>query len=124
MAELGANDAGIAVRPGDLAPDDLYKLSAPNSSYQNFCIPYPDLGALDLALRTVDKSDALAEVESGVLGGVDTLNLDQRGVRVGVALATLEGQVLALKKGMPVSRPFSCSLRSQIVAVSFNNSTF
>ena len=52
-----------------------------------------DLGAPDLLLAAVDIGDALAVVESGGLGVVDTLNLDQAGVGVGVALASLVAEV-------------------------------
>lgn len=47
------------MRTGDLAPD------------------HPDVGAADLALGPVDKSDLLALVEVGGLGVVNTLDLDQ-----------------------------------------------
>lgn len=60
---------------GDLAPHDS------------------DLGAADLLGSAVDESDLLAEVEAGGLGVVDTLNLDQAGVGVGVALASLVAEV-------------------------------
>lgn len=60
---------------GDLAPHDS------------------DLGAADLLGGAVDKGDLLSEVEAGGLGVVDTLNLDQAGVGVGVALASLVAEV-------------------------------
>lgn len=44
--ELGADDARVAVRAGDLAPD------------------HADLGAADLLGATVDEGDLLAEVEA------------------------------------------------------------
>jgi hypothetical protein len=65
------------VRPGDLAPDDT------------------DLGAADLLLATVDVGNALAVVEGGGLGVVDTLDLDERGVGPDVVLRALERDVLA-----------------------------
>lgn len=60
---------------GDLAPHDS------------------DLGAADLLGGTVNEGDLLSEVEAGGLGVVDTLNLDQAGVGVGVALASLVAEV-------------------------------
>lgn len=60
---------------GDLAPDDS------------------DLAAADLLGCAVDEGDLLAAVEAGGLGVVDTLNLDQRGVGVGAALASLVAEV-------------------------------
>lgn len=83
--------------PSDLAPD------------------HTDLGAPNLPLSTVDESHLLAKVEpvrslshhvpisrliarsdspSGI-GVIHTLDLDQAGVRVGVALSTLVTQVAA-----------------------------
>lgn len=76
--ELGADDAGVAVWPGDLAPDDT------------------DLGAPDLLLAPVDESDLLAEVEVGALGVVNTLNLDQAGGRAGSVTRALVAQVTSL----------------------------
>lgn len=63
---------------GDLAPHDS------------------DLGAADLLRGAVDEGDLLSEVEGGGLGVVDTLNLDQAGVGVGVALASLVAEVTSL----------------------------
>lgn len=65
------------MRPSDLAPDDT------------------DLGASDLLLAAVDVCDALAQVERCGLRVLDTLDLDERGVGVGVTLAALVGKVLA-----------------------------
>lgn len=65
------------VRPGDLAPDDT------------------DLGAADLLLATVDVGNALAVVEGGGLGVVNTLDLDERGVGPDGVLRALERDVLA-----------------------------
>lgn len=65
------------VRAGDLAPDDT------------------DLGAADLLLATVDVGNALAVVEGGSLGVVDTLDLDERGVGPDRVLRALERDVLA-----------------------------
>ena len=48
-----------------------------------------NLGAADLLLCAVDICDTLSEVERSGLGVVDALNQDERGVWVGVALATL-----------------------------------
>lgn len=48
-----------------------------------------DLGAAHLLLCAVDVCDALAEIERSGLGVIDALNLDERGVWVGVALAAL-----------------------------------
>lgn len=74
VPELRLYDARVAVRAGDAPPDDAH------------------LGAVDLALGAVDERNALAEVELGVLLRSDTLDLDERGVRAGVALAALVAQ--------------------------------
>jgi hypothetical protein len=66
--ELGADDAGVAVRAGDLAPD----------------APVAGLAALGLGL--VDVRHALAGVPRDVLLGVHPLDLDQRRVLVLVRL--------------------------------------
>jgi hypothetical protein len=78
VLELCADDAGVAVRAGDLAPDDT------------------DLGAADLLLATVDVGNALAVVEGGGLGVVNALDLDERGVGPDRVLRALERDVLAL----------------------------
>lgn len=109
------------MRPGDLAPD------------------YPDLGALDLSLCPVDEGDLLAQVEAicrtrlshpsftrstddvvryslGGLRVIHTLNLDQTGVRIGVALSALVAQVAApvndfvliVCSNIPCTVPFQC----------------
>merc|ERR1719487_2048280 len=78
LAELRAHHAVVAVRPADLAPDDA------------------ELGVVDLTLRLVDVSDALAKVKVGVGALVDVLNLDERGVFVLVDLAALVAQDPAL----------------------------
>ena len=59
------------MRAGNLAPDDA------------------DPGAADLLLGLVDVGDALAEVELGLVGLLDTLDLDERGVALGDALRAL-----------------------------------
>jgi hypothetical protein len=52
-----------------------------------------DLGATDFLGGAVDEGDLLSEVEAAGLGVVDTLDLDQAGVGVGVALASLVAEV-------------------------------
>jgi hypothetical protein len=76
--ELGADDARVAVRPGDLAPD------------------HADLGTADLLLAAVDVGDLLAAVEVGAVGVVDTLDLDQAGAGGGVVAGALIAQVTSL----------------------------
>uniref|UniRef100_A0A1Y1KYD9 Uncharacterized protein n=1 Tax=Photinus pyralis TaxID=7054 RepID=A0A1Y1KYD9_PHOPY len=76
--ELGADDAGVAVWPGDLAPDDA------------------DLGSTDLLLAAVDEGDLLAKVEVGSRGVIDALNLDQAGARSGDVAGALVAQVTSL----------------------------
>jgi len=76
--ELGADNARVAVGPGDLAPDDA------------------DLGALDGALGAVDVCYALTGVPLCGGGVVNTLELEEGGAGVGVALSSLVGNVLAL----------------------------
>lgn len=63
---------------GDLAPD------------------HSDLSASDLLLGSVHVGNSLTQVESGILGVGDTLDLDERRVRVVHVLGTLVGQVLTL----------------------------
>ena len=65
------------VCPRHLAPDDT------------------DLRSSNLLLGAVDVCDALAQVERCGLWVLDTLDLDERGVGVGVTLAALVGKVLA-----------------------------
>ena len=77
-AELGADNARVAVRAGDLAPDDA------------------DLGAADLLLSLVDVGNTLAKVEVGGVGVVDTLDLDQTRLGVGDMPATLVAKVATL----------------------------
>lgn len=72
---LSAFQEICTVSAGDLAPHDS------------------DLGAADLLRGAVDEGDLLSEVEGGGLRVVDTLNLDQAGVGVGVALASLVAEV-------------------------------
>lgn len=69
--ELGAHDTAVAVGPGNTAPDDT------------------NPGATDLVGTAVNVRNALAEVEGGILGVLNALNLDERGARVQVALAAL-----------------------------------
>lgn len=71
VGELGTNDTRVTVRAGDAAPDDA------------------DLGATNLLGGLVDVSDTLAEVELGLLGLLDTLDLDEGGVALGNALRAL-----------------------------------
>ena len=92
------------VRPGDLAPDDT------------------DLGAANLLGCAVDESDLLAEVEAvhspsaafsctrsviqpspGGLGVLNTLNLDQAGTGVGVALSALVAEVASPVEWISIS---------------------
>jgi hypothetical protein len=61
-----------------------------------------DLGAADLLGGAVDEGDLLAAVEGGGLGVVDTLNLDQAGVGVGVALASLVAEMTSPVQGRSV----------------------
>lgn len=98
------------VWPGDLAPDDS------------------DLGAADLLRGAVDEGNLLSEVEAvllishaglktskqhssspGGLGVLDTLNLDQAGTGVGVALAPLVAEVTS-----PVKNPINPCLHPNI----------
>lgn len=93
---LGADNTVVAVWPCNLAPDHLQQLLSRPLNFP-FERTYPNLGALDLTLRTVDESYPLSEVESGILLCVDTLDLYKRGVGVGVPLAALVRQVLPLR---------------------------
>lgn len=75
VAELGADNAGVAVGTGDLAPDDA------------------DPGAADLLLGLVDVGDLLAEVEVRGVRVVDALDLDEAGRGVRDVAGALVGQV-------------------------------
>jgi hypothetical protein len=75
VGELGADNAGVAVRPGDLAPD------------------HTDLGATDLLLSPVDIGDLLAEVEVGSRSVINALDLDEAGLGVRGVTTTLVAQV-------------------------------
>ena len=55
-----------------------------------------DLRTSNLLVGTVDVGDSLTQVELSVLWSGDTLDLDQRNVRVVDVLGTLVGQVLTL----------------------------
>ena len=66
--ELGADDAGVAVRAGDLAPDAA------------------DGGGVAFRLGLVDVGDALPGVPPNLLLGVHPLDLQQRRVLVLVRL--------------------------------------
>jgi hypothetical protein len=76
--ELGADNARVAMWPGDLAPD------------------HADLGATDLLLGAVDVGDLLALVEASGVGVVDALNLDERGAGLGGVTRALVAQVTSL----------------------------
>lgn len=84
MPELGAHNTTVAMRPGNLSPDN------------------PELGCLlvtlsnSLALGSVDKGKALAHVELCVVLAVYTFNLDERGVGVLVPKTPLAAQDNAL----------------------------
>jgi len=78
VGEAGTDDARVAVRPGDLAPDDTV------------------LGATDLLVSLVDVGDALAEVEVGSLSVVNTLDLDQADGGLGGVTRALVAQVASL----------------------------
>ncbi|KAI3484871.1 hypothetical protein L1887_51925 [Cichorium endivia] len=72
VRELGTDDTRVAVRAGDAAPDDA------------------DLAATHLLGGLVDVGDALAKVELGLLGLLNTLDLDE-GASVGAnAVALLQ----------------------------------
>lgn len=72
MLELGSDDTAVAMRAGDLSPDDS------------------DLAALSFFGGSVDECDALAKIEFCGVDVVNTFDLHQGAVGVGVALATLE----------------------------------
>lgn len=78
LLEVGSHNTVVAVGSGDLAPDDS------------------DLGASDFLLGSVDVGNSLTQVESGVLGVANALDLDQRRAWVVHVLGTLVGQVLTL----------------------------
>jgi hypothetical protein len=70
---------------------------------RNLAPDNPNLGSANFLLATVDVCDALAVVEGSSLTVVDTLDFDERGARVRVALAALVGEVLAPEKKYNVS---------------------
>lgn len=77
-AELSLDDTVTTVGAGDTTPDNT------------------DLAAVDLTLGAIDVSDALAQVELSILRSLNTLDLNERGVLVLVALGTLVAQNTAL----------------------------
>ena len=70
--------------------------SIPQELARRLELTYSDLGAGAESLSTVDEGNLLSEVEGGVLGRGNTLNLDERGAGVGVALAPLVRKVASL----------------------------
>lgn len=70
--ELGAHDAVGAVAAHDLAPDNA------------------ELGASDRSLGLVDIGHLLAEVVLASLSVVDTVDLEEGGVVVGVAATSVQ----------------------------------
>lgn len=78
LLEVGSDNTVVTVGFGDLTPDDS------------------DLGTSDLLGSSVHVGDSLTKVESGILRGMNTVDLNQRGVWVDYALGTLEGQMLSL----------------------------
>jgi len=74
VAEASLDGARATVGTGDTAPNAA------------------DLGAIDLALGTIDESNTLAEVELGVGSGLHTLDLDERDIGALVALSALESK--------------------------------
>jgi len=78
VGELGTDNAGVAVRAGNFAPD------------------HADLGSADLLLAPVDKGDLLAEVEVGGSSVINALDLDQACLGMGVPATTLITQVTSL----------------------------
>lgn len=77
-SELGSDNARVAVRSGNLAPD------------------HSDLGSPDLLLAPVDVGDLLAQIEVGSVAAVDTLNLEEAGLGVGDVARALVAQVASL----------------------------
>lgn len=78
LLEVSTDDTRVTVGSGNLAPHNS------------------DLGASDLLAGTVDEGDTLTEVEFSLLWRGDTLDLDQRAVRVVGSSGTLVGDVLSL----------------------------
>lgn len=77
MCEFGSYHTTVAVWSGDLAPDAS------------------DLCTLSFSGGSVDECYSLSKVELCGLCIIDTLNLQQRCVGIGVSLASLVRQVLA-----------------------------
>ena len=93
MGELGADDASVTVGAGDLAPDDSALVAA-----------------LVSLLGLEDVSDTLADVELGVLLGLDTLDSEEGGAHVLVSLASL---VAEEDSAGVESRHFCCNCRNE-----------
>merc|ERR1719167_2048658 len=74
LAPLRADDAGIAMRPADLAPDDA------------------EPGVLHLLLRPIHVREPLTEVPLRILPCMHALNLDQGAGGIDVRLAALEAE--------------------------------
>lgn len=78
VSESSSDNTRVAVGSGDLTPDDS------------------DLGTSDLLGGSVDVSNSLSNVELGLFGGSNTLDLDERDVRVNDSFASLVRDVLSL----------------------------
>lgn len=74
-----------------------------------------NLGAADFLGGAVDEGDLLSEVEAAGLGVVDTLNLNQAGVGVGVALASLVAEVTSPVRKRSINIP--CAMRRSFCRV-------
>jgi hypothetical protein len=78
VSESSSDHTGVTVGSGNLAPHDS------------------DLGASDLLLGSVDVSNSLSDVELGLVGVGDALNLDERNVGVHNSFASLVRDMLSL----------------------------
>ena len=78
VSESGSDNAGVSVGSSNLAPHDS------------------DLGASDLLVGSVDVSNSLSDVELGLVGVGDALNLDERNVGVHNSFASLVRDMLSL----------------------------
>ena len=79
MLELGTDDTRVTMRASDTTPNN------------------GDVGSINLGLAGLDESNALTEVEVGFFLCGNTLNADERGVFVLVALTALEAKEAALR---------------------------
>jgi hypothetical protein len=78
LGEFGTDGTRVSMGAGD---------TTPNAS---------DFRSVDIPVSSVDIGNTFSEVEFGILGDTDTLDLEERGVLVDVSLGSLEASDFSL----------------------------